>query len=113
MAQPKITVTLDRERRIAWSNRAIYRLGSLARPPSLRDLTDGRKVVSATMAFIWAMLVDGAEDFASPEEVAEHVNIEAAHSYVEKVIAAIPKKDDERKNDDGSTPSPSPASSSV
>lgn len=112
MAAPKILVTLDRRRAIAWSNRARYRLGTIKPVPSLEDLNDVRTSYSALVGFLWAMLADRPEEFATPEALAEHVAPERLAEYVEALANAINAAGDSPKNANGSTQSPSPASSS-
>ncbi len=104
-----VTVELDRKRKIAWDNRAQYRLGSLARPPRPQDFANPRKAFSALCAFLWAM-VEG-DDFAAPEDIAPHVDSQRALELMHAVLEAFPKSEEAEKNVGGSTPSSLPASS--
>lgn len=68
------SVNLDRPRAIKWTHRADARLGSLERPPLLRDLAhkNPRKAFYALLAFVWASLEDSS-DFPDPESLAQHL----------------------------------------
>lgn len=69
-----ILVTLDKPREIKWTHRADARLGSLDRPPILRDLAhkNPRRGYYAMLAFLWAALVE-RHDFAEPDVLADYL----------------------------------------
>lgn len=98
MAAPKpITVSLDRPRVIAWSNRADYRLSSLPNPPNWLDLKNPAKSYATLLGYIWAMLVDHPEDFRSPEDLAEHVPLDKISDNIKALCAAISQGNELKK----------------
>jgi hypothetical protein len=105
LAKP-ITVTLDRKRKFQWSNAARYRVGCLKLKP------DGS--YATLVATLWACLVpDDARDFASPEHLALILPDDRLEEFAELCSRLVDQmKGPEEKNGDGSTPAPSPASSS-
>lgn len=71
MPAKPVTLSLDRERTIVYSNRAEYRMGSLDRPFDLADLRSRKKAWAALVAWVWSCLSEAdALDFPSPEQVA-------------------------------------------
>lgn len=105
MKATPLTVTLDRARRVLWSNSAIYRMSCIKLHP------EGG--YGTLVAMIWACLhPDDAGAFPSPEHVALHLpadneeRITEAGEVVRKLMESRAPK-----NADGSTPQPSPASS--
>lgn len=106
-------VPLDRSRAISWSNRARYRLGTLAQPPQFTHLNDAARAYTALCAYLWAMLADRPEDFITPEALAEHVDPEKLGDYIKAIGETLGVGADSPKNALGSTQSPSPASSSA
>jgi hypothetical protein len=72
---PKLTLLLDRPREIKWTMAAMAKLGRLAEPPPLADIThrNPHRAFYALLAWLWAALVDGDEEFPKPEALAEHV----------------------------------------
>ena len=85
-------VALDRERRIAFTPRARYRMGTLDAPFSLGGLADPHKSYAALVAWLWACLVPAdAADFPTPEDLADHVpmTIEACGPLATTLGAAI------------------------
>lgn len=108
-------VQLDRERSIAFTQRARFRMGTLPAPFEFGDLSKPRKAYAALIAWTWACLVpEDAADFPTPEDLAEYIPAEAdAVRRVGKALAdAINAATAEPKNASGSTPGPLPASSS-
>lgn len=112
MNSPVVTVTLDRERKIAFTNAARFRLGAAAVPFNFEDLRNPRRAFAALCTWVWACLVpEDAKDFATPEAVAEHVPPERQAEVLGSLLKALEAASESRKNGDGSTPKPSPASS--
>ena len=108
-----VVVKLDRDRSIAFSQRALFRMGSLGSPFEFSDLQKPRKSYAALVAWIWACLVPtDAADFATPEELAAHVPIdrEACGRLVSALADAI-NGGVITKNGNSSTHGTSPASS--
>jgi hypothetical protein len=111
---PHFTVRLDRDREIAFTQRALFRMGTLPAPFEFEDLRKPRKSYAALVAWLWACLSPGdAADLPTPEDVAEHVPAEReacerlARAVVDAINASVPKKAP------GSTPGSSGASSSA
>ena len=106
-----IAVMLDRERRIAFTYRARYRMGGLERPFDLADLGKSKKSFAALVAWLWACLVPGdAHDFATPEDLAPHVpSGEGAAALMEALLAAVRATMDEKKPVPSGAPGPLPA----
>lgn len=107
-----VPVTLDRERRIQFTNRALFRMATLPTPFEFDDLSKPRKSYAALVAWLWACLVPAdAADFASPEDLAQHVPVDRARcaDLAAKLADAI--NGGAEKNAPSSTPSSSPASS--
>lgn len=111
----EIAVTLDRERHIAFSQRALFRMGTLPSPFDFDDMQRPRKSYAALVAWLWACLVPAdAADFASPEDLAAHVAPE--RDVCRKLAGALAdavNSGAHEKKASGSTPGPSPASSSA
>lgn len=110
------TVTLDRSRQIAFTQRALFRMGSLATPFEFGDLQKPGKSYAALVAWLWACLVPAdATDFPAPEDLAMHVPAkrdvcrQLAIALAEAVNAGTAES--ESKNAPGSTHGTSPASS--
>jgi hypothetical protein len=113
MANTRVTVQLDRERHIEFSNLARYRMTTLERPFGLEELGDRRKAYGALVAWLWAALVpEDAADFAAPEALVPFVPL-ARFSELVKALADTVKAatDDAEKNAAGSTPKRSRSSS--
>jgi len=109
-----VTVALDKERRLVFDNRARYRLGTAPTPFSYADLSDKRRAYAALCAWIWACLVpEDARDFASPENVATFIGTENQGAVTDALVKAIEAAAASEKNGHGSTPKPSPSSSSA
>jgi hypothetical protein len=103
MKDAPIPVKLDKTRHVAWSNAAVYRLGCIRLKP------EGGYATLVTM--LWASLVpDDAMAFPTPEHLARFVPPERGEEFA-AVINKLLEKDTDPKNADGSTQSPSPASS--
>ena len=108
-----VVIKLDRERSIAFSQRALFRMGSLPSPFEFSDLQKPRKSYAALVAWLWACLVPvDAADFATPEDLANHVPIdrEACGRLVSALADAI-NGGAVTKNGNSSTPGTLPASS--
>jgi hypothetical protein len=114
-ASAHVAVVLDKERAIALTNLARYRMASLDRPFDLSDLSKPKRSYGALVAWIWACLVPkDAADFSTPEALAEHITDERVGPLVSALMKAVTAAyDPPEKNGDGSTPKPSPSSSSV
>lgn len=98
---------------LRWSNRVLCRHGSLDRPLGLADITKPKRGVTALCQWVWACLdKSDAAAFESPDDVADELRDDqfavVAQSLQEAITAANPTKE---KNEESSTPSPSPASS--
>jgi len=97
----KATIQLDRERTLRFSNRAVYRLQSMDKQPSFRDLTKPNKAYAALCAYVFVCLVD-REGIGSPEDVAEFIDpadgIEAAMSAL---MEAFEEAGESKKNKSG------------
>jgi len=114
MPPPKpITIKLAGiTRKLAWNKTAEYNLGTLPRPPAMHDMLDDRKAASAFIGILWAAIQNG-DDLPNPQAVAEALpdDSEALAEIKRQFWKMFPKGDDPKKAD-GSTPAPSPASSS-
>lgn len=68
-----IEVHLDRVRKIRYSNRAIFRMGSLPRSFTLTEaMTGGERGFAALNAWLWCCLEDDDRAaFANPEDLSE------------------------------------------
>lgn len=105
-------IQLDRERRIAFTNGARFRLGTAPTPFNFEDLRNSRKAYAALVTWVWACLVpEDAKDFPTPEALAEHITLERQGETLGALIKAIEAAADTEKNGHGSTPKPSPSSS--
>lgn len=107
-----VTIQLDKERTLRFTNAAFFRLQKQG--VAIEDLADGRKVYAAVCTFIWAML-EGRHPFATPEDLAELVpvaNFREQMACVLKAVNAEFAPEDESKKNSGTTPSPSPESNS-
>lgn len=107
-------IQLDRERSIAFTQRALFRMGTLPAPFEFGDLSKPRKSYAALVAWIWACLVpQDAADFPTPEDLANHVPIrgDVCRVIANKLADAINAGTAAPKNAESSTPLPSPASS--
>jgi hypothetical protein len=115
MLPPKtFTIQVDRPRQIAFTQRALFRMGSLAQPFDWTDLNKPRKSYAALVAWLWACLVsEDAADFPTPEDLAVHVAPEraACKAFAETLADAINAGAQKKSGEYGSTPGPSPASS--
>lgn len=112
MDAPTIMVTLDRERPVRWSHRALSRLQRVTPPVDFSDLSNPLKALGALHAFIWAALVDRNHRFAYPEDLAEYITPDNAVAAME-VLAAMFEGEFEpaEKKTDSATGGRSPSSS--
>lgn len=112
MDAPTIMVTLDRERPVRWSHRALSRLQRVTPPVGFEDLSHPQKALGALHAFIWAALIDKNHRFAYPEDLAEYITPERAMEAME-VLARLFEGEFEpaEKKTDSATGGPSPSSS--
>lgn len=110
MANAKLftTVLLDVPRRIRYSNRAHYRVGTLERPLPLRAIAEDGRSITALAQWIWAML-DEDHPFKSPEDVAEVITDANAQGLIDGIQQAYDLA--QPKNEASSTPGPSQSSS--
>lgn len=107
------TVKLDRDRPISFTNRAVYRLGELDRPPDLRDLGRKGKAYNALLKFIWGMLEEKDHPFATPEDLAAHITPDNAADAMEALAKALGGNlERDQKKSRGPSDGPSDASSS-
>jgi len=107
-------ITLDRERSISFTRRALYRMGTLPAPFEFDDLQRPRKSYPALVAWLWACLVPAdAVAFATPDDLAEHVPIESAacQRLASTLADAVNAGVVEPKNAQSSTHGTSPSSS--
>ncbi len=114
MTSQSFPVTLDRTRHICFTQRALFRMGSLEKPFEFDDMQKPRKSYAALVAWLWACLTPAdAADFASPEDVAMHVptDRDVCQKLASSLADAINAGATSAKNAEGSTPGPSPASS--
>lgn len=114
MRPPEQIIVLDRERRIAFTQRARYRMGTLDAPFDLRDLTKPKKFYGALVAWLWACLVPAdAADFPSPAELADAMpqEQERINALVVAFNAALAAGTVEKKTE-STTTGPLPESSS-
>lgn len=83
MSTPTL-VTLDKPRAMRWTHRSEYYLGSLERPPVLRDIVhrNPARAAYALAAFVWAALVE-RDAFTGPEQVFDQLKT------TEQQIAAL------------------------
>lgn len=105
-APPTVAVTLDRERHIAFTQRAIFRMGTLPAPFEFADLQRPRKSYAALVAWLWACLVpDDAADFPTPEDLALHIKPErkVCRELTSQLADAINAGAPKVKNADSST----------
>lgn len=115
-ATARFKVQLDRERHIAFTQRALFRMGTLPTPFEFGDLSKPRKSYAALVAWVWACLVqEDAIEFPSPEDLAVHIpsKTDACMKLAAALAEAVNAGTSEPKNDHGSTHAPLPASSSV
>lgn len=71
---PRITLTLDREREILWTTVSSPKLGRLEDPPPLHDIfhRNPHRAFFAFLAWLWAAVEDPGQDFARPEALADY-----------------------------------------
>lgn len=101
MPDDPITITLDRERAIAWTLRARARIDSLARAKKAGGYYQ-------LCCLVWAMLVDREHPFEEPEDVAEYLKTsEQVKAIGAAVVKARERASDSEKNAGRSTPRPS------
>lgn len=120
-----ILITLDRPRRVRWTNRAEARNSSLPRPASFTQLARGRNRLYALCAILWSALVDRDHPFEEPEDLAEHLGTaEQQLAAIEAVRAMLEEAYPEQKKSEagvtspgasgsGSTSGPGPSSSAA
>lgn len=92
-----ITVKLDKDRGVRWTERAKARNASLARPTSFGALGRGKNRLYAVCAILWAALVDKDHEFDAPEDIAEYLTTDAQQLAAFKAISdmideAFPEK---------------------
>ncbi len=108
-----VTISLDRPRQIVFTQRALYRMSTLAAPFEFDDLQKSKKSYGALCAWLWACLAPAdAQDFASPEDVSEFVP--AKRDVCQKLAGSLAdaiNAGSAEKNAHCSTPGTSPASS--
>lgn len=117
MNLPAVTVKLDRERAIRWTNRAQARNASLARPVSFATLARGRNQLYALCAIIWSALVEKDHGFDAPEDLADYLESADQQVAAFKAIAAMleeafPEKKTVPKSE-SSAVGPTPSSTSA
>lgn len=104
---------LDRERPIAFSNRALYQLGELPSPPDLKDLKRPGKAYNALLKFIWACLVETDHPFKEPADLADYITPDNAGDAAEAFARALGGElERDQKKTAGSVPGPLPGSNS-
>lgn len=99
-----VTIKLDKERTIAYNNRAEFRMGSLDRPFVFSDLRVKRRSWAALVAWVWACLSEkDAAELVSPEQVAELVRDPetVAHVFEKLLETYLAGTSDEAKNGEG------------
>lgn len=107
-------VVIDVPRRLRFSNRAVYRVGTLDKPLALSDLSNRKRSQAALFQWVWACLDgDDAKAFETPEDLADAVKSEQLPELYKALSEAIQLSQPSEKNADSSTPSHSPASSSA
>ena len=114
MTAAPVTITLDKPRQIAFTQRALFRMGSLPAPFEFDDLQKPRKSYAALVAWLWACLTPtDAADFPSPEDLAVHVPPERdrCRDLAASLADAINAGTQTAKNAPSSTPAPLPSSS--
>jgi hypothetical protein len=114
MSATPVTVALDKPRQLAFTQRALFRMGSLATPFEFDDIHKPRKSYAALVAWLWACLVPSdAADFASPEDLAVHVPLDRTRclELAGGLADAINNGATSSKNAPSSTPAISPSSS--
>lgn len=89
MESPPILVTLDRPRRVRWTERAQARNSSLARPVGFTHLARGKNRLYALCALLWAALVDRDHGFEEPEDIAEYLATEDQQVAALEAIRAM------------------------
>lgn len=112
MPPDSIAVPLDRERRIAFTQRALCRMSALDAPYDLGDLARPKKSYGALVAWLWACLVPAdAADFATPDDLAPHVPLKAAGllPLLQALHAAVAAATDEKKTEPAKPSGPLPA----
>lgn len=84
-----ITITLDRERAVRWTQRAMARNASLPRPATFAALGNGRRRPYVICALLWAALVDRDHDFHEPEDLADYLQTDAQQIAAINAISAM------------------------
>lgn len=109
------TVILDKPRRIRFGNRARVRMASLEKPFDLQDLSRPKKAFGAMAAWLWACLYE-PHDFASPEELSDHITPERQgellSSLVDCIKLGLPGEAPAKNGSAESVPSPASNSAS-
>lgn len=114
MDSKSFPIALDRQRQLVFTQRALYRMSTLAAPFEFDDLQKPKKSYGALCAWVWACLSPAdAVDFPSPEDVAMHVPTkrDVCQKLATALAEAINAGATEPKNEHSSTPGTSPASS--
>lgn len=80
------TVSLNgREVTLAWTNRAQFRLGTLASVPSLK----GHQFYTGICSLVWAMLPKELHAlYSSPDDLCDHIKIEDCPVFLDAIVAA-------------------------
>jgi len=117
MNLPAVTIKLDRDRAVRWTNRAMARNASLARPVTFSSLSVGRRQLYALCAILWAALVDKDHSFEAPEDLAEYLESEEQQVAAFRAITAMleeayPEKKTAVKSSDVSVGGQVPSSTS-
>lgn len=105
------TVMLDKPRRIRFSNRALCRHQTLDKPIALAELGKAKRSFAALCQWLWACQIDD-DQLESPDAVADAIDREKIGELMDALTDAL-VAESKPKNEQGSTPSPSPASSSA
>jgi hypothetical protein len=103
------TVMLDKPRRIRYSNRALCRHQTLDKPLALSELSKPKRNFATLCQWLWACQTED-DALESPEALADVIDREKIGELIEALVDAI-TAETKPKNAEGSTPSPSPASS--
>jgi hypothetical protein len=101
--------------KLRYATRALYNHGSLPHPLALSLIADDEAHSFAALCqWLWAC-IDEPHKFGTPADLADAIKRDEVNDAVKALAQAIkigrPPEED-RKNANGSTPSPSPASSS-
>jgi len=109
-----IPIQLDRTRHLQFTQRALFRMGSLPAPFEFEDLSKPRKSYAALVAWLWACLSPAdAADFPGPEDLAALIapDREKCRLLAGSLADAINAGTRPEKNEHSSTPEISRSSS--